>query len=116
MRRILIWLGALLTAGATTAWAHPAPFSYIDVRIQPGVIDAAVVVHVFDVAHDLSVADSAQLLGGPVLAAKAPDVVALVRDRLRLSVDGAAASNGVWAGPEPMPERQSLRVRVQYRT
>ena len=33
--------------------AHPAPFSYVDLQMTRDGIDAAVVMHAFDVAHDL---------------------------------------------------------------
>src|SRR5687768_15649538 len=37
------------------AWAHPAPFSYLDVVFKDGAIEGTLVVHVIDVAHELGV-------------------------------------------------------------
>ena len=51
-----------LAAVAAPAGAHPAPFSYIDVRVEPGALDVSVVAHVFDVGHDLKIDDFEQLL------------------------------------------------------
>jgi hypothetical protein len=43
----------LLLLPSQTALAHPAPFSYIDVRIGDGPMHGRIVVHDLDVAHDL---------------------------------------------------------------
>ena len=37
------------------AAAHPAPFSFVDLRIEGETIDLEVVVHAFDVAYELAV-------------------------------------------------------------
>ena len=114
MRKTLLCL-VLLAAAAATAGAHPAPFSYLDVRMQRTALDVGVVVHVFDVAHDLGVADQ-RLLDRRTLPAHADAVVALLKDRLQISVDGALLSGGLWSGPEPVPDRQSLQLHVRYPT
>src|SRR5581483_3607163 len=44
------------------ARAHPVPFSYLDLRIQPDAIDGSLVVHMFDAAHDLQVDPPERLL------------------------------------------------------
>ena len=114
MRRTLLWCGALFVACAAAVAAHPAPFSYLDVRLERDAVDVAIVVHVFDVAHDIAVEDSEQLLAPAALAAKADAVAALVRDRVQVSTDGIPLAGGTWSGPEPVPDRQSLRLRVRY--
>src|SRR5688500_12530036 len=67
MPRLLLSLCLALVAAAP-AIAHPAPFSYVDVRLDGAVIDVTVTVHEFDVAHDLAVPDPARLLLPALLA------------------------------------------------
>ncbi len=60
----LVALGALalLVGVAAPAAAHPVPFSYLDIRIEPGAINLTLVVHVFDAAHELGVDPPERLL------------------------------------------------------
>jgi hypothetical protein len=111
------WVLAALAAGAAPAIAHPAPFSYLDIRIERAAIDVTIVAHAIDVAHDLDsagIADAVRLLDPAALTERAPAIVALLRDRLRLRADGVLLTNGVWSAPEPLQNRDSLRVRVRF--
>ena len=103
-----------LAAEAAPAIAHPAPFSYLDIRIERGAIDVTIAAHAIDVAHEIGVADAARLLEPAVLPERAPAIVELLRERLRLRADGALLTGGVWSSPEPMADRDSLRVRVRF--
>src|SRR5688572_13565422 len=62
LRLAVIAASACVATAPAKAYAHPVPFSYIDARLQPGTIDISVVVHIFDVAHDLGITASEQLL------------------------------------------------------
>jgi hydrogenase/urease accessory protein HupE len=115
MQRTLSWLAALLLAVAAPALAHPAPFSYLDVRIESAAVDASLVVHVLDVAYDLGVGEAA-LLDPATLRQHAGAVVALLRGRLQIAVDGHPLTDGNWSAPEPLPDRQALRLTVRYPT
>ena len=53
-RNVLLGL-AIVFSGVSAAWAHPAPFSYLDIVFKEGGIEGTLVVHVIDVAHELSV-------------------------------------------------------------
>ena len=53
---------------ATPARAHPVPFSYLDLRLQPDAIEGTLVVHIFDVAHDLNIEPVERLLDPAVAA------------------------------------------------
>jgi hypothetical protein len=53
-------LGVLVVAGP--AAAHPAPFSYVDLRLGGPGIDLSLVAHVFDLGHDLHVEPPERLL------------------------------------------------------
>src|SRR4029450_13223951 len=75
-----------LTGTCREAYAHPVPFTYIDVHPEPGVVDISVVMHTFDVARDLC----------------------------PLAADGATLQDAVWSAPEAVPDRQSIRVRARF--
>ena len=45
----------LAFCSVSVAWAHPAPFSYLDVVFKDGGIEGTLVVHVIDVAHELGI-------------------------------------------------------------
>ena len=113
MRRILLWLAALLAAAAAPAAAHPAPFSYLDVRLDGEALIVDVVVHDFDVAHELKIADPQRLLDPAAVGAHTAAMTALVAQRLRLLVNGAPVQLAGWSAPEIVAERQSLRLRAR---
>jgi hypothetical protein len=116
MRRLSL-IGTVLTlagfAFAAPAVAHPAPFSYLDIRVESRALEVTLVAHIFDVAHDLGVEPPEQLLdakrldGGPGSA-----FAALLRDRLALRVDGQVLRIANWSAAEPLPDRQSIRLNA----
>ena len=106
-------LAAVFLAVWVPASAHPVPFSYIDLRLQPDALELTLVVHIFDLAHDLSIEPPERLFEPATLAARGDDVVALLRKRLTITVDGGVWSAGTWSAPEPLPDRQSMRLRAR---
>lgn len=104
-----IVLGCL--AGATAAYAHPAPFSFLDLIVRAGGVDGTLVLHVEDVAHDLGIAPADRLLD--------PGVTAQVRDRLvavlapRLAVRTDTGGSIEWGSLEPAADRHG--VALQFR-
>src|SRR5215468_155921 len=54
---------------AQPAAAHPVPFSYLDLRLENNTLDVSLIVHIFDVAHDLGIAPMERLLESDVVAA-----------------------------------------------
>ena len=93
--------------------AHPAPFSFVDVRLQPAAVDITVVAHVFDIAHELDIAPADRLFDPAVLGPYAERLAALLGDRLAVTVDGRPLTIEAWSMPEPLPERRSVRVRAR---
>jgi hydrogenase/urease accessory protein HupE len=75
-----------LLASAPAA-AHPAPFSYLDVRLDERGIDGTLVVHAIDVAHDLGIATPERLLDPAFLAPRRGQIAALMAPRLVLRGD-----------------------------
>ena len=103
----------MLLLGARTAAAHPVPFSYLDLRLQPTVIEGTLVAHMFDVAHDLNVEPPEKLLDPAFAATRAGAIIELLSPRLMLGADGTPL-RGEWSNVEVVAERQSLRLHVRY--
>src|SRR5688572_16599904 len=94
---------------ATTAGAHPAPFSYLDLRLNAGGVNGTLVVHDLDAAHDLGITQADALLD-PAVAAKHRDaLVQLLSPRITIEFDGRPVTI-TWGAIEVVPERQSLRL------
>ena len=99
-----VWLLA-----AVSTSAHPAPFSYLDLRLTDTGIDGTLVVHDLDVAHDVGV-DPPERFSDPAFAEQYRDQLTRLMDsRLAISADGRRATLA-WTGFETLPERQSLRL------
>jgi hydrogenase/urease accessory protein HupE len=104
-------LAASVSVLAATAAAHPAPFSYIDVRLDDGPIDVTVVAHVYDLGHELGLGSSEALLDRATLAAHAPAIAALLAPRFQLVAGGRALACRPAADSEPLPDRHSVQTR-----
>ena len=108
---------ALLTfawLGVTCALveAHPVPFSYIDLRAQAGGIELTIVAHTFDLANDLKIQPPERLLDRGTINSQGSAIARLIGERLTVVADGVAQSNPTWSAPEALPDRQSVRIRV----
>jgi hydrogenase/urease accessory protein HupE len=99
---------------AVPASAHPVPFSYLDVRLQPWGLDITLVVHGFDAAHEVDIQPPERLLDPAVLSLQAGRIVAILQERLQLTADGRRLTNGTWSLPVPLLDRQSLEMHVRY--
>src|SRR4029450_6017164 len=105
MRRLVIVLVLAALAVPRSLGAHAAPFSYLDLKISSGTLDGTLVVHDFDVAHDLGIADPTSL-HNPEFAAKYRDMLTRLMDsRLTLSADGGRRTLE-WTNFETLAERQ----------
>ena len=111
-QRLIVCAG-LAAAGSmpAPAAAHPAPFSFVDLRIQSTTIDLEVVVHAFDVAYDLAIQPPNRVLEPGGLGTRGARLADLVRERLQITVDGRPVAVETWSDPEPLPERQSVSLR-----
>jgi hypothetical protein len=114
VRAIPIAVAALLLATAT-ARAHPAPFSYLDIRVEEDGLTGALVVHDFDVAHDLGIDPPGALLDPSVAQSYRDRLIALVDARLRLRVDGRPVAIH-WGALEVVADRQSLSLALDARS
>jgi hypothetical protein len=105
----------LVLVAVRTVTAHPAPFSYVDIRIGPAGVDGSITVHDFDVAHDLGIDPPDRLRDRSVVDAAREELSSLMASRMTLILDGARASLS-WTGIEPLPERQSVRLTFRAST
>ena len=84
------WMAAIamLLASPAPSWAHPAPFSYIDLSVGRGTLDVAVVAHIFDVGHDLNIDPAERLLEPGYAASQARAIAGLLASRFTVTADG----------------------------
>lgn len=80
-------LAALLLL-AIPAGAHPAPFSYLDVRLHGHEIEGTLTVHVIDLAHELQIEEPHTLHDERVLSSQYTSIKVLLQERIQLT-DGA---------------------------
>ena len=103
-----------LLAGASAASAHPAPFSYLDLRIGDEVIEGALVVHIIDVAHDLNIASPEKLLERSTAYGNLDRLTALVTQRLVLTAGQPLMIQ--WGDVDVLPERQGIQLHFRIHT
>jgi hypothetical protein len=108
-RRIFALTLACILSAAATIFAHPAPFSYLDLHIDASGVTGTLVVHDLDAAHDLGVANADTLLDPAEAARRRDALVALLTPRLSLSFDGQPARID-WGAIDVVADRQSLRL------
>ena len=103
----------MLFVVSSPASAHPVPFSYLDLRLQPAAIEGTLVAHIFDVAHDLNIEPADRLLDAPFVSQRVGAIVALLSPRLMLAADGQPL-RAAWSTVDVLADRQSLRLHVRY--
>lgn len=113
MKARLCVLLVFLVCAVGTPRAHPVPFTYLDLHLNDSSIDGTLVAHIEDVAHDVNLVDAQQLLISTVLATRSPDIVGMLAARLRLEVDGQILAPEWSPLAEPVPDRQSVRLRFR---
>jgi hydrogenase/urease accessory protein HupE len=106
--RVWIWAAALILI-APAAGAHPAPFSFLDIRIGAQTIDGSLVLHDLDVAHDLGVNPPERLHDPEIVRQYFASLTSLMDSRIAFTIDGRRVAIE-WGEITPLPERQSLRL------
>ena len=106
-------VAAPLLLATVSVEAHPIPFSYLDLRVEERAVEASLVAHIIDLAHDLEIVPPERLLD-PVVAAQYAEAMAeLVEHRLQVA-SGEQSFTLDWLPPEVLPDRQSVRLRFRY--
>lgn len=105
---LLLRLLALLVLALTpvSAWAHPVPFSYMDLKLQPDGIDGTLVVHSYDLAHELKVPQPAMLLDHDIVEGRQSEMTALLAPRIHIG--NWRARDIEWGIAVPLAERKSI--------
>jgi hydrogenase/urease accessory protein HupE len=104
---VIVWLLAWPAA------AHPVPFSYLDLRLQPNVIEGTLVAHIFDVAHDLNIEPPERLLDPAVASQQSAAIARLLGGRLAVTANGITLTPQ-WSYAQVVADRQSLKLAVRY--
>jgi len=94
--------------------AHSAPFSYLDLKLTGEAIEGTLVVHDFDAAHDLGVADPNRLHDAAFAAGYRDVLTRLMASRLSIVADGERLPIE-WTSFDTLPDRQSLRLGLRLR-
>lgn len=102
---------AVLLAAAP-AFAHPAPFSYLDINLHDGVADGVLTMHVLDPAHDLGITPAQHLYDPGVLQARVKEIEADLDKGLHLR-SGDKPLKLEWTGFKAVPDQS--QVRLSYR-
>jgi hydrogenase/urease accessory protein HupE len=111
--RFLLFVVVAACLLARPAAAHPVPFSYLDLRLQPDAIEGTLVAHMFDLAHDLHIDPAERLLDPAVAAQQSAAIARLFAGRLTVAADGVTLTP-VWSAAEVVADRQSLKLAVRY--
>ena len=104
-----------LLVAPSLASAHPAPFSYLDLRVGADVIEGSLVVHIIDVAHDLDIGTPEKLLERSAAYGNLDRLTALIAQRLSLLADGRPLMIQ-WGDVDTIPERQGLQLHFRIHT
>ena len=110
LARLAVAIVAAVAALASEAAAHPAPFSFLDLRIA-GERVAGLTVHDLDAAHELGLADARTLLDATTAGRHGAALAELLARRLRLVIDGRPVAVAL-SDLTPLPERQALRFSL----
>jgi hydrogenase/urease accessory protein HupE len=97
---------------AASAAAHPVPFSYLDLRLDPNApqtVSGTLTVHVFDAAHELAIDPPERLLTGDAAASRAAALEGLLTRRLAVEADGRPLAVA-WGPIDVLADKQSLRL------
>jgi len=104
------WLAlAALVLTAARAGAHPVPFSYLDVRLDGARVQGTLVLHAFDLAHDLQIDRPERVLEDAVVRERIASIEAMMSGRFRLDLDGRTCPP-VWGAWDVLSDRQALRL------
>jgi hydrogenase/urease accessory protein HupE len=111
MKRLIQFF--VLAIAVPAAMAHPVPFSFLDILKTPAGLEASLILHDFDLAHDLGIDPPERLRDEAFLKERAASIRALLTARLQLLGDGEPLTL-VWGEPEVLLQRQSVRIPIRF--
>jgi hypothetical protein len=95
------------------ASAHPVPFTYLDLRVQPDSIEGTLVAHMFDLGHDLNIEPADRLLDPAFAAQQSAAIARLFTPRFTVRVNGHALVPQ-FSVAQVVADRQSLRIALRF--
>lgn len=93
---------------ASPANAHPAPFSYLDLKVSEQGIEGALSVHAIDIAHELGLDEPAILLDQRVLAGKYREIATILQPRMHIGAGQMADLQ--WQSIAPVESDDAVRM------
>jgi hydrogenase/urease accessory protein HupE len=98
-------------------YAHPVPFSYLDLRLGQGQsqVEGSLVAHITYLARELNVTPADALLDPVTLESKKEAILNLLRPSILLSADGQALDLKLLR-VEPLPDRQEVALHLRFDT
>ena len=103
---------ALLLSGSSPAAAHQEPYSYLDIHLEPQGLSGKLVAHVVDLAHEAGLEVPDSLFDRGFVAARLPELHAVLASHLVLLADGVAV-RAEWRSFEIVRERRSVAFEWQ---
>ena len=107
---VLVCVAGVLAGHTERVLAHPAPFSFVDITVREQQVDVAVIVHIWDVAHEYGLEDPSVLLDVDTVRRVVTGLGEVFNGRLSVLVDGQDLALSNWTEPELLVERQSIRI------
>jgi hypothetical protein len=111
MRRSVVLAAIALLPWSADVWAHPAPFSYLDIVFRGGAIEGSLTVHIIDVAHELGVSPPEKLLDEALIERERQRIGEILAPRIMLRSDHRLTVQ--WQSIQLM--RDELALRLKYR-
>jgi hydrogenase/urease accessory protein HupE len=111
MRFRCVLAAIALTSWASSASAHPAPFSYLDVVFRNGAIEGSLTVHIIDIAHELGLTPPEKLLDASLVESERQKIGEILAPRIILRAGRRLTVQ--WTSIELM--REELALRLRYR-
>jgi hydrogenase/urease accessory protein HupE len=98
-------------------YAHPVPFSYLDLRLAQGQgqVEGSLVAHITYLARELNVTPPESLLDQAQLESKKEAILNLLRPSILLAADGQALDLKLLR-VEPLPDRQEMALHLRFDT
>ena len=100
---------------AAPIFAHPAPYSYLDLRLNQGQLEGSLVVHVIDLAYELNITPAEVLLEPRLAESKKEAILNLLRSRLLLTANGQPLAFTVET-IQSLPEQQALTLHLSFQS
>lgn len=101
----------------TPTFAHPIPFSYLDLRLDQSQnqLEGTLVAHVTHLAHELNITPAEALLDAATVESKKEAIQTLLQSHLLLTADGQPV-NVELMRLEPLPDRQAIALQLRFAT